>query len=92
MAAGSIKSIQSGTISFDPHAVASGTATITSVNTAKAVVMNLGVCQTYASDTSYNSPGYLTLTNATTVTAQIIGTYGSGTRSLTASFQVVEYY
>ena len=81
---GAIKSIQRGTIVI-AAASASNTATITSVNTAKALITMLGAEST---DTSVaNTMTRLALTNATTVTASRGGTTGS----VTVGYQVVEY-
>lgn len=82
-----IKRIQRGTISL---VGASTTATITSVDTAKSVVSFLG--QSNTGSTADHPNGYfmrLTLTNATTVTADRGGT---GAITPVVSFQVVEYY
>ncbi len=82
---GGIKSIQRGVISI-AGAASSNTATITSVDTAKAVISCLGSTGTDASTNS--SSGYVALTNATTVTATRGGSSGTGS----VSWQVVEYY
>lgn len=79
-----IKSIQYGTIAL--AAVTSNTATITSVNTAKSVLIHLGA---QVDSTVANTMGVrLALTNATTITA----TRSNGTGDATVGFCVVEYY
>lgn len=66
-----IASVQTGTITL--NASASGTATITSVNTANSVIVAGGFSVNNATaNTSFSA--YLTLTNATTVTATTVGT------------------
>lgn len=81
---GSIKSIQRGVISI-ANATSSATATITSVNTSKAVLSFLGAEAT--ADDVRQLP-FLTFTNATTITA----TRSSTTGNQQVSFQVVEYH
>lgn len=79
-----IKSIQRGTISWTTSSGdTTGTATITAVTTAKALVNHLG--QNYTD--SYGGT-YLTLTNSTTVTA---GAYCGQANSYKVSFEVIEF-
>lgn len=84
-----IKLIQRGTITMG-NGVNSNTATITSVDTAKAVLTLLGNSN---DATDVNDPsGYnfrLTLTNATTVTCDRTA---HDTITATVAFQVVEFY
>lgn len=76
-----IKSIQRGTLTIASNQL-SGTATITSVNTAKAQVTYNGVSN------SYNPEARLELTNATTLTA----TRGNGDPSAApVSYEVIEW-
>ncbi len=92
-----IKSIQTGTITFDAGAATSGTATITSVSTSKSTVALNGVVwnttSTYATttDTLKCFMGRIILTNATTVTGTIGGLCGSAP-SITFYFTVTEFY
>jgi hypothetical protein len=82
-----IRSVQRGTISIGP-AASSNTATIVSVDPVNAVVRWLG--QSYGTDGVVDErPGwtYVTLTNATTVTA----TRGATSNTSTASYEVVEF-
>lgn len=79
-----IQSVQYGTMTIAAN-VASGTATITSVNTAKAVVIYLGL---RTSATSDNTWAKITLTNATTVTAD---RQGSPANDEVVGFVVVEF-
>ena len=85
---GSIKSIQRGTISLS-STVASAIATITAVDTAKALLTYLG---TRAGAGSGNGGAEwavtLALTNATTITAQRDGPNGI---AIVVSYQVVEF-
>jgi hypothetical protein len=85
-AAGNIKSIQRGVTG---SVVASGTETITisSVDTGKSILMNLGVATT-GTGTFYTAQGYFELTNSTTITY----TNGAGSNSCKAAWQIVEYY
>ena len=80
---GSIKSIQRGTISIG-SGTSSATATISSVDTSKAVIENLGVRGNGAVPA-----GTIELTNSTTVTAH--RGYDMGLITVHA-YQVVEYY
>ena len=79
-----IKSIQRGVITLTT--VTSNTATITSVNTSKAVVL-------YGGTTIVNNEGSsitlakVVLTNATTITVNRIGT----SSTLVLAYQVIEY-
>lgn len=79
-----IKSIQYGTISA-AGAATSGTATITSVNTAKTVLVHLGERGTAADIASMSNT--ITLTNATTVTMN----RSASTDAITVSFVAVEF-
>lgn len=82
-----VKSIQRGTIALS--AVASNTATISAVNTAKAEVRYLGIRHT-ANRTADSTQwfAHLVLTNSTTITA----TSTSATTALEVSFEVTEHY
>jgi len=84
-----INSIQYGTITIATNAT-SGTATITSVDTSKAALHFLGfsTSQNEASN-QRRTFAYITLTNATTVTATRDNQGSTGT--VTVSFCVVEY-
>jgi len=81
---GTIKSVQYGTVTANSGS-ASGTATITAVNTAKAMLFFLG-----AENTAADSPTMLRLglTNSTTVT----GYKRTGADATKAGFMVVEFY
>lgn len=81
-----IKSIQRGTVGTG--ASNTGTATITSVTTSKAVVRFLGFNSGYNSTFTGRMFPYLTLDNATTVRATCITGTADGS---TISFEVVEY-
>ena len=82
---GVIRSVQGGTITL--AGVASNTATITSVNTAKSYVAYLGMSTNVAEDQTLPR---VVLTNATTVTAtRAVAGAGGGT---TASYQVMELF
>jgi hypothetical protein len=80
-----VKSVQAGTIALS--GVTSNTATISSVNTNKSVVLYGGITTT---DTTGTLPplAYLTLTNATTVTA----TRATSSNTTTVSYTVLEFY
>lgn len=84
-----VKSVQRGVITIASGAK-SGTATITAVNTGKAVVLYTG-----SADHSANTSGYvgrkvqLVLTNSTTVTASL---YDERGWTHTVPYQVIEYY
>ena len=84
--AGSIRSVQRGTINTGTSA--SGTATITVVNTARTTLDYLGFTSPYSGAAV---PGHsqcrLVLTNATTVTATGLGNLGERT----IGYQVVEW-
>lgn len=83
---GVIKSIQRGTIAL--AGVVSNTATVTTVNTLKSMLMILGFM---SDNTDGNSGQYLpklVLTNATTITA----TKGINTSTTTVGYQLVEYF
>ncbi len=86
---GSIKSIQTGAVSMTN--TTSATATITSVNTAKAIFSLLG------QSANWQGAGFLTaiharviLTNATTVTATKTGAANPG-NTLTVRFMIIEF-
>jgi hypothetical protein len=85
-----IKSIQRGTISIGAVST-SATATITSVDTTKSILIQLG--SNGAQNNTYSvssTDGYLVLTNATTITAN---KGVSGTSNIViVSYQIVEYY
>lgn len=81
---GAIKAIYRGTIAI-ANTATSNTATITSVDTTKALIFPLGVESTETSVANTNVR--VALTNATTVTAS----RGGSTGSVTVGFQVVEY-
>lgn len=89
-----IKSIQRGTISYNVSSTATGTATITAVNTAKTELRMLGFTTT---DNGLNTQEYskliprISLTNSTTVTANSDQTTAFAT-NVTVSFEVTEYY
>ena len=80
-----IKSIQRATITF--AAATTATATITSVDTTKALLSHLGVVAG-AGNSFTNDSIRLELTNATTVTATRAG--ASGTPIV--GFEVIEYF
>ena len=84
---GVIKSVQRGTIAL--NAVASNTATITSVNTSKSQMDFLGQDNTVGDD-NRQTMARLALTNATTVTATLNTATALGIT--TVSYQVTEYY
>ncbi len=81
---GAIKAIYRGTITI-ANAATSNTATITSVDTSKTLLFNLGEESTETSVANTNVR--LALTNATTVTAE----RGGSTGSVEVGYQVVEY-
>lgn len=78
---GVIKSVQAGTLT--------STATITAVNTARAVLYHLGYLADATAAAGVTAARFvrLDLTNSTTVTL----TRGTGTGTVTAGYQVVEY-
>lgn len=76
---GAIKSMQRGVITLSGGA---GTATVTSVDTAKSVLHHLGL----SSAASGSGNATLVLTDATTITAAFGATSG------TVSWQLVEFY
>lgn len=80
----SIKSLQKGTIALNNPATAA-TATITSVDTAKAFVMYEGASSNQAGG---GNDAYLDLTNATTVTAYLAV---ASTGNIIVGFTVVEF-
>lgn len=83
-----IKSIQQGTVIILTNAT-TATATITAVNTSKAYVIYEGSNGTISSGfTAEAVNGYLTLTNATTVTATKTN---NSDHNLTIGFTVVEF-
>lgn len=79
-----INSIQYGTVALT-NGSTSATATITSVDTSKAVLINLGY--TVSEDTAKDALARLSLTNSTTVTA----TRGASVNTCTVGFCVVEF-
>ena len=79
-----IQSIQRGTISLN-DSDSSGTATITSVTTSKAMLNHLG--QAGTGTNAMNGLLRLTLTNATTVTANRSNSNGAAS----VNYQVVEF-
>ena len=86
---GGIKRIQQGTItvsSVSGDAASSNTATITSVNTAKAVCLPLG----FTMNSVGNGSARVSLTNATTVTANVENN-DSNTQTFTVGYVVVEF-
>lgn len=86
---GGVKSIQTGTITLTSPA-SSNTATITSVNTAKAHVIPRGVTFDNSATQPFNTLCRWTLTNATTVTLERDS--GGTTGNVVGAFTVVEYY
>lgn len=83
---GVIKRIQRGTVTVNA-ASATGTATITAVNTAKAELSYLGLES--ADSTPQEGQAYIDLTNTTTITATR-NTAGAG--ALTVGYEVVEWF
>lgn len=83
-----IRSVQKGTITI-ANANTSNTATISSVNTAKAFVLFGGHTGTDATYSLSQGVPKLDLTNATTVTANRDAQ--AATQSLTVSYTVVEF-
>ena len=81
-----VKSVQTGTIVITATNL-TNTATISSVNTAKSVVLFGGWTTDNTSGTLVFAP-YLTLTNATTVTA----TRSTISNTTTVSYTVLEFY
>jgi hypothetical protein len=83
-----VKSVQRGTIVITTGTT-SNTATVTSVNTAKAALSCLG----QTSDTNLGSNGYVitdvVLTNATTITANVGFAAGTGQ---TVGYELLEYF
>lgn len=88
-----IKSIQYGTYTFAGGAT-TATATISSVTTGKTALIFLGFAIEKGATTGVFNLPYITLTNATTVTAtRIVGTdSGSSNVAGTGSFVAVEFY
>ena len=83
--AGNIKSIQRG-VSGSAGPSAPVSITITSVDTGKSILMNLGTTATQTG-TFFSGQGVFELTNATTITFSVsAGVYCLG------SWQLVEYY
>lgn len=85
--AGNIKSIQRG-VSGGVNAGSVESITITSVNTSKSILTNLGVGVTNSGSPVYGAQGYFTLANSTT----IIFTNGAFGQPNAGSWQLVEYY
>ena len=86
---GMIKSIQRGIVAI-LGSNAAGTATVTAVNTSKAVLTHLGSSIFVGATDAADSDGRITLTNSTTITA----TRGNNASSsaLNISYELVEYY
>lgn len=82
-----VKSVQRGTITI-PRSSGSATATISSVQTNKSIVVYGGMTVDVNGDPSEEP--YLTLTNSTTVTAT--RKYANTNVATTVSYQVIEYY
>lgn len=82
-----IRSIQYGLVRVNAS-TATGTATITAINTANAALMYLGMSQDFVTDNA-NIDAHVVLTNSTTVTAARNAT-GPG-NFLDVSFVVVEF-
>lgn len=80
-----IKSIQRGTVSITQPAT-SNTATITAVDTSKALLSFLGI---NSDGTNFGYGARIVLTNATTIT---MTKSGNDTNSNVISYEVVEYY
>lgn len=80
-----IKSIQRGLITLS--GVATNTATVTSVDTNKSILWDLGTLASGGLTTFEDTNIYLELTNATTITATRAGTAGAPI----VSYQLVEY-
>ena len=80
-----VKSVQQGSIAL--AVVSSNTATITSVDTTRSICLYLG-SSTDATSSAAESDVRVTLTNATTVTAN----RGSATNNTTVNYTVVEFY
>lgn len=85
-AAGNIKSIQRG-VTGSVAAGGTESITITSVDTSKSILMNLGT-SAETTGTYFSAQGYFTLSNATT----IVFTVGAQGVSCKGSWQIVEYY
>jgi hypothetical protein len=85
--AGNIKSIQRG-VTGSVLAGAVESITITSVDTSKSILTNLGVRVTNTGSPEWGSQGYFTLANSTT----IVFTMGSVGQPNAGSWQLVEYY
>lgn len=87
---GVLRSVQRGSIGLNSGAT-SGTATITSVDTTRAVCMDLGdgARSSGASEATNVWTHYKTLTNATTVTA--VRNSGGTSSTTTVTYQIVEH-
>jgi hypothetical protein len=89
---GSIAGIDRGTITVAPDVDPGGTATVTAVVLARAVLHHLGQSRvadgTTASDIANAAGGKLVLTNTTTIT-YTVGAAAPG--GMTVSYQLVEY-
>lgn len=85
-----VKSMQYGTVTIAAGAT-SGTATITAVNVANALLVYLGYVDT---QTTYANPSKeaarITLTNSTTITASVSGTVAAA-NSIIVGFVVCEF-
>lgn len=82
---GNVRSIQRGTIAI-ANPSTSNTATITSVDTAKSIVNNLGWTTSSGGSVDF---ARVALTNSTTVTANATPT---STVTTTVSYEVIEFY
>lgn len=85
---GFVKRVQRGTIAIT--GATSNTATITAVDVNNARLRLLGFVNSSGADTEAQSLALLTLTNATTITASVNTSPGADT--VTASFEITEYY
>ncbi len=90
-----VKSIQSGTITFDASVTISAIATITSVATAKAKVelngFTLNGCGVMTADQLASNFPMVVLTNSTTVTASIGNVLAAHCSSTSVRFTVIEF-
>lgn len=88
---GGLRSIQRGTITIVGGGVLSNTATITAVDTANTVLVMLGQSSNSSASDIRDSFARITLTNATTVTANRTSGVDAAA-SITVSFEVREYF
>lgn len=84
---GVVRSVERGTISIT-NGNATGTDTITAVDTAKTELDHLGFAFTNTGAQNTNTQTRITLTNATTVTATRVGT----SDAITQSYQVIQWF